>query len=47
MPFFKKDAKVDPLYRYLKPQYINKFWQILEKRVTTKHKSFQFSKNIK
>ena len=47
MPFFKKDPKVDPLYRHLKPDCINKFWQIFEKRIASKHKLFQFDKNLK
>lgn len=47
MPFFKKDAKVDPLYRYVRPDYIDKFWQIFEKRITSKHKSLVFSKSFK
>ena len=47
MPFFKKDPKVDPLYRYLKPEYMAKFWALFEKRINTKHKTFEFSPSLK
>ena len=47
MPFYKKDPKVDPLFNYLRAEYINKFWAVFEKRINSKHKSFAFSKNAK
>lgn len=47
MPFFKKDPKVDPLFNCLRMEYIKKFWQVFEKRINTKHKSFAFSDNAK
>ena len=28
MPFYKKDPKVDPLFNYLRTEYINKFWAV-------------------
>ena len=47
MPFFKKDQKFDPLYRYVNKEHISKFWQLFEKRISSKHKEFKFSPNLK
>jgi hypothetical protein len=35
------------LFNCLRMEYIKKFWQVFEKRINTKHKSFAFSDNAK
>ena len=47
MPFYKKNSNTDPLFKFLKPTHIEKFWINLIKRVVNIQKDFTLSTEAK